>query len=234
MTQKHPDQENNVQLNLSPDFVSDDSLLSTEATNIPIPDLYEGHLDGVLITNNQMKLRVKQLAEKISTDYYGKCPILLCVLKGAAPFFHELSSCLAELKQAHMYEYIRVSSYSGTESTHKLTISGLKMDSLVGRDVIVVEDIVDTGNTLIKLLPYIEEEGSPSSMVVCSMLEKRLDHVAQRTELNAKLALDVKYCGFSIPNKFVIGFGLDYNEMYRDLKDIWVISDKGVENEGKI
>ena len=195
MTKNNSDQENN---DLSPDFISDESLLHTEAANIPIPALYEGHLDGVLISNNQMKLRVKQLAEKICADYHGKCPILLCVLKGAAPFFHELSSCLAELKQVHMYEYIRVSSYSGTESTHKVTISGMKMESLVGRDVIVVEDIVDTGNTLMKLLPYIKDEGSPSSLVVCSMLEKRLDHVTHRTELNAKLALDVKYCGFSV------------------------------------
>jgi len=220
--------------NLDPDHISDADPFPGNADSVSVPDLYKDHLDGILISNAKMKNRVQRLSELIHKDYAGKCPLLLCVLKGAAVFFHELSSCLSELKQAHTYEYIRVSSYSGTKSTQKVTISGMNIEAIKGRDVIVVEDIVDTGNTLMRLLPHLETNGSPKSLFVCTMLEKRIDNGSHRSESNAKLAVQVKYCGFSIPDRFVIGYGLDYNEMYRDLKDIWIISEKGIANEGRI
>lgn len=118
-------------------------------------------------------------------------------------------------------EFMRASSYHGTSSTGKVELSGgLKVEHLKGKDVIIVEDIVDTGTTLSHLLPVLQERGSPKSLEVCSLLSKRLEQPAK---------VQAKYVGFSIPNHFIIGYGLDFNELYRDIKDIWVISQKGID-----
>jgi hypoxanthine phosphoribosyltransferase len=103
---------------------------------------------------------------------------------------------------------------------------GLKIESLEGKHVILVEDIIDTGTTLFELIPYLQGQANKSirSLEVCALLSKRL---AQPAKYNAK------YVGFSIPNHFIIGYGLDYNELYRDLKDIWVISEKGIAFDAK-
>ena len=118
-------------------------------------------------------------------------------------------------------EFLRASSYTGTSSTGNVKLLGgsLKSEDVENRHVILVEDIVDTGTTLANLLPQLESFG-PKSVQVCTLLEKRLD--------DGEPAAKAKYSGFSIPNKFIIGYGLDYNELYRDLKDIWVISQKGI------
>ena len=122
-------------------------------------------------------------------------------------------------------EFMRVSSYEGTETTGKVKLlGGLKTEDLQGRDVIIVEDIIDTGTTLSHVLPILKEQAKPKSVEVCTMLSKRLPQPAKTT---------AKYCGFSIPNHFIIGYGLDYNELYRDLKDIWVISQKGIDFDSK-
>lgn len=212
--------------------VSDDAPYPGSDEGVSIPNLYRGHLDGILISNAELNSRIHCLSEQIQNDYADKYPLLLCVLKGSAVFFHKISAHLASLNVAHSYEYISVSSYDGTKSTENVTISKMNIESLKDREVIVIEDIVDTGHTLMRLLPYLETNGSPKSLVVCSMLKKRLDDKSQQKEVDEKLGASLKYCGFSIPNKFVIGSGLDYNEMYRDLKDVWIISKKGIENEG--
>jgi len=97
----------------------------------------------------------------------------------------------------------------------------LQVESLKGRHVLVVEDIVDTGATLAALIPLIEEKGQPASAHVFTLVDKRLD--------NGSKQYSAKYVGFSIPDAFIIGFGLDYNELYRDLKDIFVISKAGID-----
>ena len=121
-------------------------------------------------------------------------------------------------------EFLSVSSYSGNKSTGNVKVEGEDDDklskNLEGRDVIVVEDIIDTGTTLYHLLPLIQKQAKPKSIEVCSLLSKRLPEPAKVT---------AKYIGFSIPNHFIIGFGLDYNELYRDLKDIWIISQQGID-----
>ena len=124
-------------------------------------------------------------------------------------------------------EFLRASSYMGTTSSGKVELLGseLKKEDLENRHVILVEDIVDTGTTLANLLPLLHNLG-PKSLEVCTLLEKRLekDHIP---------AAKAKYAGFSIPNVFVIGYGLDYNELYRDVKDIWVISQAGIDFDAK-
>ena len=122
-------------------------------------------------------------------------------------------------------EFLRVSSYEGTETTGNVQLlGGLKIEELQGKEVIIVEDIIDTGTTLSHVLPILQEQAKPKSIEVCTMLSKRLPQPAKTV---------AKYCGFSIPNHFIIGYGLDYNELYRDLKDIWVISQKGIDFDPK-
>lgn len=122
-------------------------------------------------------------------------------------------------------EFLRASSYTGASSSGNVKLLGgsLKTEDIVNRHIILVEDIVDTGTTLANLLPQLQSHG-PKSLQVCTLLEKRLD-----TEPAAK----AKYAGFSIPNKFIIGYGLDYNELYRDIPDIWVISQAGIDFDAK-
>lgn len=128
---------------------------------------------------------------------------------------------LQELKHGYTTEFLRASSYEGLSSTGDVKLGGgLDYEHLRGRHVILVEDIVDTGTTLANLIPILEKEAEPKSLQVCTLLEKRL---REPPKTNAK------YTGFSIPNHFIIGYGLDYNELYRDVKDIWVISKAGVE-----
>ena len=132
-----------------------------------------------------------------------------------------------DLKQGFTMEFLRVSSYDGTSTTGRIQMGGgLDIESLKGKHVILVEDIIDTGTTLFELIPYLQEQANNSirSLEVCALLSKRL---AQPAKYNAK------YVGFSIPNHFIIGYGLDYNELYRDLKDIWVISEQGIAFDAK-
>lgn len=136
-------------------------------------------------------------------------------------FYQHLLEELQALRQGFYTDFIRVSSYEGTQSTGNVNIKGgLDKEMLQGKDVILVEDIVDTGTTLSYLLPVLEETASPKSVQICSLLEKRLD---------APPKVQAKYIGFTVPNHFIIGYGLDYEELYRDVRDIWVISQKGIE-----
>lgn len=136
-------------------------------------------------------------------------------------FFQHLLEALQELKHGFTTEFLRVSSYEGTSSTGNVKVGeGFKFDDLEGRHVILVEDIVDTGTTLAHVIPVLQQKGRPKSLQVCTLLEKRLERPARIT---------AKYKGFSIPNHFIVGYGLDYNELYRDVRDIWVISQAGIE-----
>lgn len=101
-----------------------------------------------------------------------------------------------------------------------MTVSGgTHYEHLQGRHVLLIEDIVDTGTTLANLMPIIEKEASPKSLHVCTLLKKRL---------NEPPKTHAKYIGFSIPDRFIVGYGLDFNELYRDVRDIWVISKAGI------
>jgi len=117
-----------------------------------------------------------------------------------------------------------VASYVGTKTSGSVSISGINIKSLKDHPVILVEDIIDTGLTLSQMIPKIQEEGQPTSIEVVSLLTKR--HDSKETTV-VETMVEAKYSGFSIPDEFVIGFGLDCNEWYRDLEDIWVISEKG-------
>lgn len=202
-------------------IVIPDEPRTTVPEGLIYPDDYQGHLNSLMISRSEILDSVKAVALQIHEDYADIRPVMVCVLKGANPFFQHLLEALQDLKHGYTTEYLRASSYQGTLTTGTVKIGGgLVYGSLEGKHVILVEDIVDTGTTLSQVMPAIQEKITVKSMEVCSLLVKRL-------EVPPKV--DAKYICFSIPNHFIIGYGLDYNELYRDLRDIWVISQAGID-----
>eukprot|EP00542_Grammatophora_oceanica_P017631 CAMPEP_0194034994 /NCGR_PEP_ID=MMETSP0009_2-20130614/7455_1 /TAXON_ID=210454 /ORGANISM="Grammatophora oceanica, Strain CCMP 410" /LENGTH=223 /DNA_ID=CAMNT_0038676175 /DNA_START=35 /DNA_END=706 /DNA_ORIENTATION=- len=194
-------------------------------TDIPeglvYPPEYEGHFEHLLLTKDEIIERTRVMAMSIHNDYRGKRPVLVCVLKGANTFYQHLLEALQDLKQGYTTEFLRASSYSGVSSTGTVKVGGgIKYEHLKSKHVLLVEDIVDTGTTLLHLIPILQKDVEPMSLEVCTLLEKRLDEPPK---------VDAKYKGFSIPNFFIVGYGLDYNELYRDVSDIWTISQKGID-----
>jgi len=181
--------------------------------------IIDAHMEGeaqlkVLIDHQLLDARIAELAEELSRDYAGTRPLLVGVLNGAAPFMMALIGCWPRVAQADIdYDFVVVSSYDGQESSgHVRLIKDLNMD-VSGRDIILIEDIVDTGLTMQYLLAELGRR-RPRSLKVCSLLDKR----ARR-----RVDTSVDYCGFAIDDLFVVGFGMDYNQRYRALHCIAVL-----------
>ena len=141
-------------------------------------------------------------------------------------FYQHLCDALSDLRQGYYTEFLRISSYEGTSSTGnvKLLGAGEKFyHFLRGKPLIIVEDIVDTGTTLSSLLPILSSKSAPESIEICSLITRRIPK-------EEEVRVSPKYVGFSIPDGFIIGYGLDYNEQYRDLHDIWIISQLGIDS----
>lgn len=174
---------------------------------------YKGLTFEPYIENQQIKERIKELGTTITNDYQGKLPLFICVLNGAFPFAADL---IREVGIDAEIAFIRLKSYEGTGSTGTVKeVLGLS-ESIEGRSVIVVEDIVDTGNTIQKLIAELEKR-NPANIKIATLLFKP-----------QALQCDVKpdYVGFEIPSKFIIGFGLDLDGIARNLPDIWALSEK--------
>lgn len=166
---------------------------------------------SVLISEEQIQKKVVELAEQISRDFKGETVKLLCILKGSTFFTCELAK---RITVPVMLDFIQVSSYgSGTKSSGKIIIKKDLDESIEGDNVIVVEDIIDSGNTLSKLIPMLKER-NPKELRVCTLLDK-----PDRREVPVK----VDYNGFDIPDEFVVGFGLDYDQHYRNLPYVGVL-----------
>ena len=165
-----------------------------------------------LIPEEEVAARIREMAAEISRDYSGKQLKLICVLKGGSYFMCELSKYITVPVQL---DFMSVSSYgAGTVSSGNVRIKKDLDDSIMGEDVLVVEDIIDTGNTLSSLLKLLSSR-EPASLKLCTLLDKP----ERRTVENIK----VDYCGFRIPDKFVVGYGLDYDEKHRNLPYIGVL-----------
>ncbi|MEW5784329.1 MAG: hypoxanthine phosphoribosyltransferase [Bacillota bacterium] len=166
-----------------------------------------------LLSAEQIARRVKELGEEISSDYRDKKVLLICVLKGAVIFISDLMRCLQIPVEI---DFMAVSSY-GADTTSSGVVRILKdLDqSIQGKDILVVEDIVDTGLTLNYLCDNLLSR-QPNSLKVVTLLDK-----PSRRQVD----FDPDYCGFAIPDRFVVGYGLDCNEDYRHLGDICVIVD---------
>lgn len=163
---------------------------------------------SIYIEAAQIQTRIKELAEVMNTDYAQKKPLIISVLNGAFMFTADL---LRSLDLPCNLTFIRLSSYQGTDTTGMVkTIMGLN-ESLQNRDVILVEDIVDTGITLQKLLEQIQQE-KPASLRICALLVKPDKH---------QVPVKVDYAGFTIPDNFVVGYGLDLDGQGRNLPHIY-------------
>ncbi|KAJ0394835.1 hypothetical protein P43SY_006396 [Pythium insidiosum] len=203
--------------------LSDDA--SFDKSHFLIPHHYKDDLASVLIPTGLIQDRVEKIAQDIRYDYEGKTIHLLCVLKGGSAFFHDL---VEKLRLFHKYnkcsyvpftfDFIKVKSYAGTQSTGNVQISGADLAKFKGKDLLLVEDIIDTGKTMSKLVPYLQQF-EPASVRVASLLEKRNPE---------SCGFQADYVGFQIPDKFVVGYCLDYNEVFRDLDHICVISEPGI------
>jgi len=165
----------------------------------------------VLIDEKTLQNKIKEIAENIMQEYKEKEITLICILKGSMYFTVDLSKYI---KNKLKIEVIKVSSYGNEkESSGKINMELNLKESIEGKDVIVVEDIIDTGRTLSYLLDYLRLK-NPNSIKLCTLLNK-----PERRVFDVK----VDYNGFSIPDKFVVGYGLDYSEYYRNLPYIGYI-----------
>ena len=165
----------------------------------------------VLITAADIQRRVGELGEEISRDYEGKTPVLVSVLKGGIIFLADL---VRELKMLHEIDFMSVSSYNGgTDSSGVVRILQDLSINIEGEDVIIVEDIVDSGLTL-DYIRSILLARHPKSLKICTLLDKKPKR---------KIKVPIDYVGFEIPDAFVIGYGLDYEQKYRNLPYIAIM-----------
>jgi hypoxanthine phosphoribosyltransferase len=168
-------------------------------------------VEEVLLSGEALRARVEELGRQLSADYAGRDPVLVSVLKGSIVFLADL---IRSMEIPLSVDLMEVSSYgAGTETSGQVRILKDLSRSIEGREVIVVEDIIDTGLTLNYLLRYLGER-NPASMRVCCLLDKPARRLAE---------IEIDYRGFTIPDRFVIGYGLDYDERYRNLPYVGVL-----------
>lgn len=165
----------------------------------------------ILLSEEEVNVRIQAIGEQISRDYAGKSVHLVCVLKGGSFFLCELAK---RITIPVSLDFMSVSSYgSETKSSGVVKIVKDLDESVRDKDVIIVEDIVDSGRTLSYLMEMLRDRG-PASLKLCTLLDK-----PDRRVIDVK----VDYTGFQIPDEFVVGYGLDYNQMYRNLPYIGVV-----------
>ncbi len=169
----------------------------------------------ILFTRDVIEARVRELAGVISRDYAGRELIVIGVLKGAFIFMADLIRCLGIPCRV---DFVRLASYgAGSASTGQVLLTKDLDTSIQGKDVLIVEDIVDTGCTLSFLVGWLMER-NPRTLKVCAFLDKK----GRR-----KVPFEADYVGFSIEDGFVVGYGLDFNEMSRFLPDVWIVREIG-------
>ena len=166
----------------------------------------------VLVTEQQLKQRVAELGAQVSKDYAGKDLLMVSILKGAVVFMADL---MRDVTIPASIDFMVVSSYGGANTTTTGLVKIIKdLDAdLSGKDVLIVEDIMDTGVTLSYLVPMLKMR-NPESVRICAVLDK---------PSRRKAALQPDYVGFQVPDEFVVGYGLDYDEKYRNLPYVGVL-----------
>jgi hypoxanthine phosphoribosyltransferase len=173
--------------------------------------MIDADVEEVLLSGEAVQARVAELGAELARDYASRDPVLVSVLKGSIIFLADLVRAMPIPLSIDLME---VSSYgASTESSGQVRILKDLSTSISGREVIVVEDIIDTGLTLNYLLRYLHDKG-PASIRICCLLDKPARRLAE---------IEIDYRGFTIPDRFVIGYGLDYGERYRNLPYIGVL-----------
>ena len=198
----------------------------SDPSHYRIPSYYSDDVQSVLVPAGLEKDVVDKIAETVRSDYGDDTIHLLCVLKGARTFYTELLSALTDIHHKGCYtrmpyveHFIQIKSYIDSESAGPVVVHPSQLTSLVGQNVLVVEDILDTGKTLSALVSAIKEVGA-KSVRVAVLAEKR---TSRRTE-----QFKADYTGFSLPDKFIIGHGFDYNQNFRDLPHICSIAPSAI------
>ena len=169
------------------------------------------NIKEVLLSEEQLQTRIRELAAQLSEDYAGKDPIFVGVLKGVVMFFGDI---VKRIDIPCQIDFMWISSYEGTESKH-MTVKKDISEDIRGRHVVILEDIFDTGNSLDFSYKHLLEK-EPASLKICTLLDKP-------ERRNPAVTLQADYVGFTIPNEFVVGYGLDFNEFYRNLPFIGVL-----------
>jgi hypoxanthine phosphoribosyltransferase len=176
---------------------------------------YQEFLSEVLIPEDQLQERIKVLGETISRDYQGKDLHLICILRGGVMFLTDL---MRRITVPHSIDFMAISSYGvgAREASGHVRLTMDLRDDIQGRNVLLIEDIVDSGHTLASVMGLLATR-QPASLKVCTLLDK-----AERRES----PVPIDYTGFVIPNKYVFGYGLDLDEYYRELPFIGVVNEK--------
>ena len=166
----------------------------------------------VLITEEQIKARIRELGKELMAEYADKNPVFVGVLKGVVVFYSDM---IRAFDAPCQLDFMWISSYQGTQSTGNMLVRQDVSTNLQGRHVVILEDILDTGRSLKFVVQHLKDKGA-ASVEVCTLLDKPEGRVPG-------YEIKAKYVGFSIPNEFVIGYGLDYNEKYRNLPYVGIL-----------
>ena len=179
----------------------------------------EKDIQEILLTEEQIQTRIRELGKILSEEYAGKDPIVVGVLKGVVVFYADM---IRHINVPCQMDFMYVSSYAGTDSTGKMNLKKDLSADVRGRHVLILEDIFDTGNSLDFVCKHILEK-EPASLKVCTLLDK-----PERRNPNVTVKAD--YVGFEIPNAFVVGYGLDFNEHYRNLPYVGILKPEAYMN----
>ena len=172
----------------------------------------EQDIQQILITEEQIRKRIEELGEQLTADYAGKFPVIVGVLKGVVIFYADM---VRKIKVPCQMDFMWISSYQGTSSSGQMEVKRDVSVDIAGRHVLILEDIYDTGNSLDFTYRHLLSK-HPASLKICTLLDK-----PERRKPGITLQPD--YVGFTVPNAFVVGYGLDYNEEYRNLPYIGVL-----------
>ena len=166
----------------------------------------------ILITEAQIQARIRELGRELTQEYAGKNPVIVGVLKGVVIFYADM---VRQIKVPCQMDFMWLSSYQGTNSTGGMVVKRDVTVDIQNRHVLILEDIYDTGNSLDFTYRHLLEK-HPASLKICTLLDKP-------ERRNPGITLKADYVGFTVPNAFVVGYGLDYNEQYRNLPYVGVL-----------
>jgi hypoxanthine phosphoribosyltransferase len=179
----------------------------------------ERNIEKILLTEEQIQARITELGEILTEDYKDKNPIVVGVMKGVVVFYADM---IRKIKTPCQMDFMWISSYAGTESTGNMIVRRDVSSDIKGRHVLVLEDIFDTGNSLDYTVKHLLAK-EPASVKVCTLLDKP-------ERRNPNITLKPDYIGFTIPNEFVVGYGLDFNENYRNLPYVGILKPEAYQN----
>jgi hypoxanthine phosphoribosyltransferase len=172
----------------------------------------EKNIQEILLTQEQIQARIRELGEILTAEYADKDPVVIGVLKGVVVFYADM---IRHINVPCQMDFMWITSYEGTDSTGKMNMKKDLSVDIKGRHVLILEDIFDTGNSLNFTVNHLMKK-EPASLKVCTLLDKP-------SRRNPEITLQADYVGFAIPNEFVVGYGLDYDEKYRNLPYVGIL-----------